>query len=242
MTLLEDARDIIKRYLSERGHLSTSSLAKSAGIPVSTARSIIHGEVQSTSKDNLVPLLLECMSADDVRTLLERHGEYNRWVTMIEVCASKAPKKVESGEFQWKSTDHEIVALACLPAGIRRDRVLQLYGTEHGENRLEALLNAGILREVNGSIRQQSGFVRYPAHYSHQKAKHQAQNWSAEDAQKGGACYHLTTSCTLAKAEQGREYTREYLDKMANLGEDEPSENRIIMLSIFTNVLGGESK
>lgn len=242
MTLLEEARELIKRYLAEHPNLSIACLSRDAGIPASTARSIIQGEVKKTSKENLTSLLEVFMPAKDVQSLLQRHGHEKR-SSIVDVYADNDAKTIEPKDFEWESPDHEIVALASSQSGIKRERILQLYGTEHGEKRLDALLNAGILREINGAIKQHSEFMRYPADHSHSKAKLQAQGWKAEHTENGGFSYHMTQSCNEVGVEKSREYAREYLAKMSMLQKEHPGGNRVIMLSIFANMLDeGETK
>ena len=240
MALIDEARELIKGHLQKNPHLSIAGLARSAGLAASTARSIIQGEVKKTSKDNITSLLRTFLSAKDVVQLLKNHGD-EIWTEVNEIYASKDAIAVADTGHEWDYPDHEIAARASSSFGVSRFHIMQTYG-QRGLERLDLLLKEGILREVNGRIRQQSEYVEYTIPDSIRKMKIQANAFKRDDIEAGGYAYHLTLNCSEEGHKKGREIARKFLQDINQLEKDFPGGSDVLMLSVFANLLSGENE
>ncbi len=241
MALIDEARELIKVYLQKNTHLSIAGMARSAGLPASTARSIIQGEVKKTSQDNITSLLRTFMAASDVVELLRRHGDEEIWTEVQEIYAAKEAIAVAGGVHEWEYPDHEIAARASSSFGVGRAHIKQAYG-ERGLERLDTMLNAGILREVNGRIRQPGDYVEYTIPDSIRKARLQAESFKKDDLDKGGFCYHVTLNCSAEGHKKGRDIARKFLADINQVERDFPGGETVLMLSLLANMLGGEGE
>ncbi|MDQ3232925.1 MAG: hypothetical protein M3Q07_13990 [Pseudobdellovibrionaceae bacterium] len=242
MTLLEEARGLIKDHLASKPHLSIASMARACGMPPTTARTIIQGEVRKTALENIVALLSTFMSYEAIHELVEKYDREKFQTGSIKVLAERKARIVSTEGFEWEDPDHEIAALASSSFGTTRERIGKLFGEERGLERLEALLGAGILREINGKIKQPEEFVAYSIKDSQQKAAMQADRWKQEDIDDGGFLYHLTQNYTDEGHAEALALTRDYISKMANLEQKYKGGDRILMLSIVANLLRGEKQ
>lgn len=240
MTLLEEARDLIKANLAAKPHLSTASMARACGMSPTTARSIIQGEVKKTALENIVSLLSTFMSYEEISVLVNKHDKGRTQAGALKVWSDRKATAVESNDFEWEDPDHEIAALASSTFGTTRERISKLFGDERGIERLESLLNAGILREVNGKIRQQDEYVSYSIDDSQKKAALQTDRWKRKDIDKGGFLYHFTQNYTKEGHEKACERTRVYLSDLDELGQTYGNGDMVLMLSIIANLLNGE--
>jgi chromosome segregation and condensation protein ScpB len=233
MTLLEEARGLIKAHLAAKPHLSIASLAKACGMPPTTARAIVQGEVQKTSIDKITSLLLTFMDIESVIALIAKHEKAKVQSGALQFWAERKAKFIASEGFDWQDPDHEIVALAASPSGITAARISELYGKEHGEKRLSALLEAGILREINGRIRQPDENVSFSMLDAQKRAALHTDRWRPDDIEDGGFLYHLY----LALTQEGQEEVRTLLKQLiTDLGEIEKkyrgSDAAVLILSL----------
>jgi hypothetical protein len=242
MTLIEEARGLIKAYLVAKPHLSIASLARTAGLPATTARVILQGEVKKTALENIVSLLSIFMSYEEIADLVAKHDADKAKSGAIKVWADRKAKAVDTSDFEWMDPDHEIAALASSSFGTTRDRVAKIFGQERGLERLECLLNAGVLREVNGKIMQQDEYVSYSIKDSQRKAAIQAGRWSQDDINEGGFLYHMTQNYSEEGHAEAQAITRDYITKMAELEKKYKGGNRVLMLSVIANCLRGDAK
>jgi hypothetical protein len=239
MTLLDEARDLIKAYLAGKPHLSIVSMAKSCGMAPSTARSIVQGEVKKTSIENIVSLLSTFMSYEEIYALVEKYEKNKLKSGSLRIWFEKGAKAISSEGFDWEDPDHEIAALASSSFGTSRDRVAKMFGASRGLGRLDAMLNAGILREVNGRIKQQAEYVSYSIKDSQKKAALQSDRWKTEDIDKGGFVYHLTQNYTEEGHKEALAIIGETVVRLAALEEKYAGGDKVLMLSIVGNLLNG---
>ncbi|HET9241390.1 MAG TPA: hypothetical protein VFO10_29255 [Oligoflexus sp.] len=240
MTLLDEARELIRKHLSENPNLSTASLARDSKLPFSTVRSITQGEVKKTSVENITALLQVFMEFKDILNLINKHKEEEKfWAGIVEICSERNSKSANLGAFDWQDPDQEIVALASSSNGISRERILTLYGSEHGGRRLQALLDAGILKEINNRIKQSEEYVCYSVEDSKEKAALQSARWHREHMDEGGFLYHITQNYSEADHERAKEITRKYILDITNLEKNSRGGEKVLMLSIVANLLDG---
>jgi hypothetical protein len=215
MTLLEEARGLIKNHLAAKPHLSIASLAKACGMPPTTARAIVQGEVQKTSIDRITSLLLTFMDIENVILLVSKYEKTKVQSGALQFWAERKATFVASEGFDWQDPDHEIVALAASPSGITTERILQLYGKEHGERRLTALLDAKILREINGRIRQPDDNVSFSISDAQKRAALHTDRWRQEDIESGGFLYHLYLAITPEGHEEVKTLVRQFITNLS---------------------------
>jgi hypothetical protein len=243
MTLLEEARELIKRYLTENPHLSTAALARSAGMPFSTARSIIQGEVQKTSLEKITSLLLVFMPFKDVMSLVDKHTEEKFWLVVKNNWSKDETKTViTSDEFEWESPDHFILAMAALPSGVTPEKLQATFGDYIVPRRVELLLDAGLVRLVNGKLKQSEEYLYYPKiSDSKAKALMHLNSWTTDEIAQGGFLYHITMALSEIGKEKHRDLTRRYLDDSLKLAKEHPGDQNALLLSIVGSFLrGGE--
>lgn len=247
MTLLEEARALIKAHLSEKPQLSIASLARACRMPSSTARSILQGGQSSASVENLTSLLLTFMSVDEVTQLLRKHSDERFWKGLLgkfkEPIGDKREVTGEVGRgFRWQHPDHLILAMACLSGGVDPSWLVRKFGEFSALPRIQALLDEGFIREINGRLKIQKDFLYFPdVEDSRQKAELHAQHWKAGEMESGGWLYHLTQSYTEDKHEKAKELTREYLDRLSELGKA-GNGDKVLVFSIVASLLDGGMK
>lgn len=240
MTLLEEVRELIKKHLATNEQVTIAGMARSADIPIPTARSIIQGEVKETSVDNITALLLTFMSFSEVLALVSRHNSSKKfWSGILRLCDSRDAKHLPASGFDFKDPDHKIIASASSSFGISRDQIYHDYGNEIGGKRLEALLSAGILIEVDGVIYQQANYVHYSLSDAKKRIKLQADGWEETDIEDGGFAIHLHQNLSEEGHEISRTLTKKYIEDITELEKKYPGGKRVLMLSILANVLKG---
>ncbi len=240
MTLLEEARELIKKHLATNEQTTIAGMARAADIPIPTARSIIQGEVKDTSVDNITALLLTFMSFGEVLSLVNKHNGSKRfWSGILKLCESRDAKNMAGTKFDYRYPDHKIIASASSQFGITRDMIYQTYGHELGGKRLEALLSAGIIKEVDGTIFQQAQYVHYSLTVARKRVELQANEWDESEIENGGFLYHLHQNLSDEGHETGREITRKYIEDMTELEKKYPGGKKVLMLSILANILKG---
>lgn len=238
MTLLDEAREIIKRYLDERQNISIAALARDADLPYSTARGIIQGEVKNPKIENVTALLERILPFSEILSLFEKYNGSEFWDGMVRLCADKKAESVAAKvgtEHEWKSPDHDIMALA--GPGVTRDRVGKRFG-EYGLERLEVLLSLGLLREINGAIKQQQEYVKYTLQDSIVKARLHANDWQKEEVDLGGFLYHLTQAISDIGLDKVKDAARRFLLEVTEIEKTHPGD-RMLMLSILSNMIQG---
>jgi hypothetical protein len=104
------------------------------------------------------------------------------------------------------------------------------------------LLNAGILRDVNGKIKQHSEYVSYSIKDSQRKAAMQADRWKSEDIDRGGFLCHLTQNYTEEGHKEALAIIGETVEKLAALEEKYSGGDKVLMLSMIGNLLNGSDK
>lgn len=241
MTLLEEARGLIKAYLTSKPHISVAALARSAGMPASTARSIIQGEVQKTSLVNLVNLLQVFMGYEEINALVSKYDPNSAEAAHISFLTKKKAKFVESQSFEYETPDQNILALASSLHGVSRDKIRKEYG-EHGLRRLDRLLNSGMLREINNRIKQQAEHVEYPITDTQKKVGLQANNWKPEDMDLGGFIFHLTQNYTPEAHDQAISIIKEAILKLTDLETTNEHGDKVVLISFICNLLDGEKQ
>jgi hypothetical protein len=242
MTLLDEAKDLIKAYLAAKPHLSIVSMAKSCGMAPSTARSIVQGEVKKTSIENIVALLSTFMGYEEIYALVEKNEQNKFKADALKIWFQKGAKAIDTDGFEWEDPDHEIAALASSSFGTSRERIAKLFGEERGSERLSVMLNAGILREVNGRIKQKAEYVSYPLKDSQRKAALQSDRWKPEDIDKGGFICHLTQNYTEQGHKEALLIIGEAIERLAALEEKYSGGDKVLMLSMVGNLLNGSDK
>ncbi len=247
MTLLEEARALIKAHLSARPQLSIASMARSCNMPPSTARSILQGGQSSASVENLSSLLLTFMTIDEVTEVLKKHSDERFWKGLLGKFKEPYGEHTDvTGDiargFRWEHPDHLIIAMACLPSGADPSWLIRKFGEVATVPRIQALLDEGFIREINGRLKIQKDFLYFPnVDDSTQKACLHAQNWQTSEMETGGWLYHITQNYTPEKHEKAKQLTREYLDSLAALGKDADGD-RVLVFSIIASLLDGGTK
>ncbi len=240
MTLLEEARSLIKAYLAAKPHLSIASLAKACGMPPTTARAIVQGEVQKTSIDKITALLLTFMDVQSVIAVVAKYENSRVQTGSLQFWAERKAQFVASEGFDWQDPDHEIVALAASPAGITAARISELYGKEHGEKRLAALLDVGILREINGKIKQPDDNVSFSISDAQKRAALHTSGWRQEDMDLGGFLYHLYLAIDKEGHEEVKSLVRQLITNLGEVEKKYRSDNApVLLFSLCANRLKG---
>ncbi len=247
MTLLEEARSLIKAYLAAKPHLSIASLAKACGMPPTTARAIVQGEVQKTSVEKITALLLTFMSIESVVELVAKYDEHRVHLGSLKIFAERKVRFVASNEFDWQDPDHEIVALAAAAAGTSVRRICELFGKERGESRLAALLEAGLLREINGRIKQPEEDVLFSIADAQKRAALHMNRWRPADIDAGGFLYHIYQSITEEGYEEAKKAVKQCVDRLGEIKDEYKAEvdddrSRVLLLSLAANLLKGSEK
>lgn len=244
MTLLEEARNLIKAYLAAKPHLSIASMAKSCGMPATTARAIVQGEIQKTTVEKITRLLLTFMDIQSVINLVAKYDEYKVHLGTLKILAERDVQFIPSNEIDWQDPDQEIVALASSPSGITANRIFELYGRERGAERLTALLEHGVLREINGRIRQSEENVLFSVSDAQKRAANQVDRWRPLDMDKGGFLYHLYHPITV----EGHKETKEAFKVLLATLNDIRSRHQaadgdpVLLLTLCANLLKGSEK
>lgn len=240
MTLTEEARELIRAHLNSSS-LSMAALARSSGVPATTARSIIQGEVSKASLENITALLRSFMSAREVLAVVEKHESEGFHSDMSAIYAQKDAVFLQSSQHSWITPDHEIAALASNHGGISRSAIKRIYG-EKGIVRLEALLESEVLREINGRVKQAGEFVEYSQSDSIRKARLQTESFKESDFVQGAFLYHLTLNCSHEGLDKARELARSFLFELNQLEGKYPGTDSVMMLSLAANVLSSEEE
>ncbi len=244
MTLMEEARALIKAHLSARPQLSIASMARSCNMPPSTARSILQGGQSSASVENLSSLLLTFMTIDEVTEVLKKHSDERFWKGLLGKFKEPYGEHTDvTGDiargFRWEHPDHLIIAMACLPDGVDPSWLIKKFGEFSAIPRIQALLDQGFIREINGRLKIQKDFLYFPdIDDSRQKAGLHVQNWKPHEMDQGGWLYHITQSYTAESHEKAKQLTRDYLDSLATLGK-ETAGDRVLVFSIIASLLDG---
>ncbi len=243
MTLLEEARGLIKAHLASKPHLSIASMARACGIPPTTARTIIQGEVKKTSRDNIVGLLATFMEFDEINALVSKYEDKDSiGAAHISILTQRKAKLVApEALFEYENPDQNILALASSSNGVSRERIMTKYG-EFGLKRVELLMTAGLLREINNRIKQPDECVYYPLRDTQQKVKRQAESWKPEDTENGGFIYHLTQNYTLEAHEEALEAIKQCIVKLSELERKNKHGDKVVMISFIGNLLDGEQQ
>ena len=146
MTLLDEARDLIRDYLDAHESRKISTLAKRAGVPYSTVRRVVQGESTSVRGETLVPILSVFMEEQAIQALLVKHAT-GKNKEFAEVLLEGSYRQIphESGEeILWELPDVYIMALANTRSGVAQDQVAKMFG-EYGIDRLEHLVEKEII-------------------------------------------------------------------------------------------------
>lgn len=241
MTLLDEARGLIKAYLASKPHISVAALARSAGMAASTARSIIQGEVQKTALVNLVNLLQVFMDYETINVLVSKYDQDSAEAAHVSLLTKKKFKYVASEAFEYAHPDQNILALASSSHGVSRDRIRKEYG-EHGLGRVEKLLNSGMLREINNRIKHQNEQVYYPITDTQKKVSLQADSWKPEDMDLGGFILHLTQNYTLEAHDKAIHIVKDAIAKLSDLEKTNNHGDKILIISFICNLLDGEKQ
>lgn len=233
MDLIEEVAELVRNYRGTHEGRSISWFARRSGVPYSTVRGILQREVRDTKTENVVALLSVFMSHGDIIDLLRRHGRDAKLRTMYQ--AQRDYQFLEGPGFEWKSPDHAIVALASTRSGVTRERIEELFGKETGANRLEILLDSGMLREINGRIKSFSeNFTDPNLNSVARQIEIHAQSWNSSQIDKGGFNTIKSHDLSNQAFEKIKDVMRNALDSVYEIVEqDKDNKKDVVMLLNF---------
>ncbi len=237
MALIDEVRKLIKEHLNNSPKVTIASLARSADVATSTARAIMQGDIRDPAEDKLTALLLTFLTLDQVIEVLEKNSPNSTVLKLMKKHLHKPEIIVQSSQFRWVYPDHLIIGLADTTEGTTQLELERRFG-EDCKRRISALMEAGILREINSRIKLVSDIYFPNINDSIEKVKIHSQGWSADEMKSGGFLYHLTDGYSDKGVELGRAAASRFIDELGQIHKDHPG-SRAFILSILGSIFEG---
>ncbi len=216
MTLLEVVKKLIKEHLEQSPRRTLTGLARAAGLPPSTVRAVYQGDIQNPSDKKLAQLLLAFMKPEEVLEVVKKHTKGDVWLPVHENKISETQSVRLGNEFEWSYPDHFVIALAHLDGGIAQNQISIKFGFP-GEKRKDALLEAGVVRELNNRV-----IIPKDIHFSDirdvlAQAKMHMHHWTSDEVEKDGFLQHQTAGLTFEGRDLAKEAARDFVQKILEI-------------------------
>lgn len=234
MAVIDVARELIRKYLKENPKRSITSMARAAAVPPSTARAILSGDIQETSDDKLFALLLTFMPMDEVTKVFEEHSDKSPWLYVTK--KQRAETLAFENGFDWQNQDPCIFAFGCLIGGSTRKVIQRRYGEGAGK-RIDAMLEAGLLKEINNRI-----IIPADIHLTDVKdvlanIKLHVQGWTVDELETGGFYQHRKDGLSFEGRDKMKEATRKWIAEILEIKDQYKGSDCAMVLSVVTSFI-----
>jgi hypothetical protein len=179
------------------------------------------------------------MKHSEIIELLKKHGRDEKLREVFS--AHQNYEFLDKQGFEWRSPDHAILAMAATKAGTTRTAIEQDFGKDLGIKRLDALLNYGILREINNTIKTFSEDFTDPDLDSVAKQiEIHAQTWDASQIEKGGFNAIKSHDLSSEAFEKVKDVMRDAMNQVYHIVKEDKGNKKdvVMLLNLLCSVYG----
>ncbi|RZJ99865.1 MAG: hypothetical protein EOO46_21735 [Flavobacterium sp.] len=173
---------------------------------------------------------------NNVVKVFEEHSSNPHWIFISKQASDDTRSVVLENKFDWQYPDPLIFALGSLAKGTTRGFIARRYG-ESAHKRIDAMLEAGLLKEINNRIALPSGLHLSDVRDVLANIKIHVHSWSVEALETGGFYHHKKDGISFEGRAHIKEATRKWLMEVVELKEKFKGSDCAMVLSLVTSFI-----